>query len=626
MVVTGSRMPKSLVDSSVSVVVMEGEQLRKVSSTTVAQALNFMPGVVVKRSVKDGYNIYMQGFDGDRVLVLADGQPLISPSGAAVDLDQISVADIKRIEVVRGAGSVLYGSSAMGGVVNIITTRGERSQLSLRSELASYDDRSAGDDFAQQYSLQGQLRHKQLFGSAQLQGITDPGLDYDSETIAEDSAKLEKQFARLAIGREFQSATVEYRAQYFSEEKTKNQFRIPGQDGLVYYLSDVEQWQHDIRLSSETTQKNPWQMNARRIDHDETSGSSNGLRAAEISFSELDSQKTWQGKNHELVAGMVLHRDSLDQLKLTEIPAQNTAELDNAQRSSVEKFAQLSWFSPANEVQVGARVQRDSDFGWHHAFRSSGLKTFKLSDRQQLQWRAGIGESYRVPTLKERFYFFDHSNLGYMVLGNEKLKPEAALSFNSTLTWDASFKEYSQSFRAEINGHYSDARDFIDTRYDSDSSGLSDIEIYRYHNIGQAELQGLDVSARYQISDWQIQFNYSYLDARDGDGQRLEDRPYHQIKANVAYQFPRWNLNGLLYVVHERDEQVSDGYLGVEQNQWSSWNVNLHQQIGRRFSWRTGIDNFFNQHKNPLAEGERLFDIRPVASRKIFVSIRFEFM
>ncbi len=130
-VVTGTRTAKLLSNSPVLVDVIDGEIMAKVSQGTLAQALNYIPGVVVKRSAKDGYNIQMQGFDGDHVLVLIDGQPIISPTGSSADLDQVPASNIAQIEVIRGAASVMYGSSAMGGVINIITKQTNEPALNL---------------------------------------------------------------------------------------------------------------------------------------------------------------------------------------------------------------------------------------------------------------------------------------------------------------------------------------------------------------------------------------------------------------------------------------------------------------------------------------------------------------
>ena len=145
-VVTGTRSPKALYASPVNVEIIEPATIERLSRGTLRQLLEVMPGVVVTRSRKDGYNIQLQGFSADRVLVLMDGQPLISPTGSAVDLDQISVNNIKQIEIVRGAASVLYSSSAMGGVINIITEAPKKGTVRVTLEANSYANNARDDD------------------------------------------------------------------------------------------------------------------------------------------------------------------------------------------------------------------------------------------------------------------------------------------------------------------------------------------------------------------------------------------------------------------------------------------------------------------------------------------------
>ena len=84
-VISGTRTPKLLSNSPVSIQVIDQETIQILTQGTLANALNYIPGLVVTRNVKDGYNIQMQGFDGDHVLVLVNSQPLISPAGSAAD-------------------------------------------------------------------------------------------------------------------------------------------------------------------------------------------------------------------------------------------------------------------------------------------------------------------------------------------------------------------------------------------------------------------------------------------------------------------------------------------------------------------------------------------------------------
>lgn len=629
-VVTATRTPKLLVDSPVSVEVVTGEALRKVSQTTLARALDFLPGVVVKPSPKGGYNVQMQGFDGDRVLVLVDGRRVVAPTGAAVDLDQISVANVERIEIMRGAGSVLYGSSAMGGVINIITRQDTDNHLSFTSEASSYvGNEIEGDEIGYQNRIEGSAKIGEWRTKLNLQKIDDVGFDYQPETVAQTAADTKKTFGQFSVGRDFSIFSSDYRAQIFDEEKRRDRFKLPGISSVIYYLSDVEQVQHDLEFrdrpatEEERKEVGNWKINTRHTDHKETSGDSNGLRDIDITLTEFDSQKAWIGKGYELVGGVSANQNTLHQEKIGE----TTAEIDHKSNQGYEAFTQYSHLSADHEILSGVRVQHDSDFDWHSAVRVSGMKKIMGSGDSQWHLRGGVGQSYRVPTLKERFYIFDHSNLGYMVLGNPELKPETAITGNTSISFLQPLDDDAGIFESEFNIHYSDAKNLIDTVRDDEASAATQLDIFRYSNFAKTEIFGADLSSKYQYNNWNMQLSYSYLYAEDKiTGERLPNRPCHQIKANVGHHFPAYKLDSLLYFVYEADEYSGTPGKPIASDNYLSVNFNLTQNLTSNFSWRVGVDNIFDEHQDPQAVSAGEFDQRAVTSRRVFASITYNFL
>jgi outer membrane receptor for ferrienterochelin and colicins len=628
-VITATRTPKLLVDSPVSVEVVNGDTLRKVSQTTLARALDFLPGVVVKPSQKGGYNVQMQGFDGDRVLVLVDGRRVVAPTGAAVDLDQISVANIERIEIMRGAGSVLYGSSAMGGVINIITRQDTSNHLSITSEASSYlGNEIEGDEVGYQNRIEGRALLGEWRTKLSLQKIDEVGFDYQPETLAQTAADVKKTFGQLSVGRDFSNFSGDYRAQFFDDEKRRDRFKLPGRSEVIYYLSDVEQVQHDLEFrdrpatDEDRKQMGSWKINTRYADHQETSGDSNGLRDTDITLMEFDSQKAWLGTGYELVGGFSANRNTLDQIKHDA----TSPEVDDKSNQGYEAFLQYSNLSADHEILTGARVQHDSDFDWHSAVRVSGMK--KIAGRGDSQWhvRGGLGQSYRVPTLKERFYVFDHSNLGYMVLGNQDLKPEIAITGNTSISYLLPLDEDAGIFESEFNIHYSDAKNLIDTVRDDEASIEAQLDISRYSNFAKTEIYGADLSGKYQYKEWNIQLSYSYLYAEDKiSGERLINRPRHQIKANFGHHHAAYDLDSLLYFVYEADEYPGSPSQPVANDSFVSVNFNLTQNLTSNLSWRIGVDNIFDEHQDPQAINAGEFDQRPVSSRRVFAGFTYNF-
>ncbi|GAC22134.1 iron complex outermembrane recepter protein [Paraglaciecola arctica BSs20135] len=622
-VVTGTRSTISQSQSPVSIDVISAVQLQKLSHGTLAGALNYIPGVVAKRNAKDGYTVQMQGFDENHVLILLDSQPLISPTGSAVDLDQIGVVDIERIEVLRGAASVLYGSSAMGGVINIISRKQSKDHLKVKYQSSSYTNNNIDSaDVGQQLQLDASQNILGWQSSLSLQKIDDPGFDYDTKTVSQSAPSTDKHFVNLRLSKQFEdSLELSLKARYFSDDKQKQRYVIPGQAGEISYLSQVEQWQYDLGLN----QGEFWRVQGRYLNHQETSGDSNSLRDADIKLAEIDSQYLWNISEIELVSGFVLHRDELYQVKqASEEGTSGTVEIDDKARDSIEGYSQLSWQIADHEVLAGIRAQHDSEFGWHSAARVNVLFSFVETQQQQWQLRMGVGQSYRVPTLKERFYIFDHSNLGYMVLGNDQLKPETAVSTNLEATYLNQLNSSKQQLSLSVNAHYARAKDFIETVTDVDASAASGLLISRYSNVEQAVMKGLDLSAKLSLGKVNYQLSYSYLHATDHSGEHLSDRPTHQIKANLDWQFP-FDIHGLIYLVYENGSYPTEQQVGVEKDAWSSLNLSLSQSLNKNWHWIAGVDNVFDNHQNTDAIAAGLLDVRPLSSRRVFAGISYQF-
>ncbi|NRA61407.1 MAG: TonB-dependent receptor [Psychrobium sp.] len=619
-VITGTRTAKLLNDSPVLVEVIDGDTIAKLSQGTMATALNYIPGIVVKRSVKDGYNIQMQGFDGDHVLVLVDGQPLISPTGSSTDLDQIPVSNIAQIEVIRGAASVMYGSSAMGGVINIITKKSKESAFKIDYDMSQYQGNAIKNgDVNHTFKLNVAQDIAGWFSQINVLYIDDQGYDYDTTTVSQDAASVAKTLLTLSSNKDFEHINTRVKYQWLDDNKQRDSSKIPGQSEIIFYQTKVKQQQFELNLSSLKGTTAPWQLNGRYVSHQEVSGQSNSIRDTDIELIELNGQKVFQLANLEVVSGAVIHADKLDQTK----PVDRITEIDNESRESAELFVQGNWAKDSYQILAGMRSQYDSDFGWHNALRLSMMKKSTLG-QSTLQWRAGFGQSYRVPNLKERFYSFDHSALGYMVLGNKALTPETADSINASLTFNTSIFDKRVDLRSDISVHYTKTDNLIYSVIDTQKSAQSGLSIYQYQNISQATMRGFDISTELTFNQWQMQLNYSYLTSEDQQQQRLLSRPRQQIKFNVNVDIA-YDIELIVYAVYQTDEAIADSYQGVENNEFTTVNAIFNQAINDNLSWRLSIDNLFDEHKNASSARQNLFDARPVSSRTISAGISYQF-
>ena len=121
-VVTGTRTPKLLKDAPIITRVISEDEIRKTDATTIADLLQTeLPGIEFSYAMNQQVNLNMQGFGGTTVLFLVDGERLAGETLDNVDYSRLNLDNVGRVEIVKGAASALYGSNAVGGVINLIS-------------------------------------------------------------------------------------------------------------------------------------------------------------------------------------------------------------------------------------------------------------------------------------------------------------------------------------------------------------------------------------------------------------------------------------------------------------------------------------------------------------------------
>lgn len=145
-VVTGTRTPKMLKDIPVVTTVISEREIEKTGSLTIADVLQTeIPGVEFGRQMDGQVVMNMQGMGGSDILFLIDGEKMAGESMNNIDYERLNMDNVERVEIVRGAGSALYGSNAVGGVVNIITKEADEPwSLNLNGRYGSHNEQRYG--------------------------------------------------------------------------------------------------------------------------------------------------------------------------------------------------------------------------------------------------------------------------------------------------------------------------------------------------------------------------------------------------------------------------------------------------------------------------------------------------
>jgi len=630
-VVTGTRNPRKVSDTPVRTEVVSREEIRDTHARTVKDALQNVPGLLLRQiHGKSGYEVWMQGLNADRVLVLIDGLPLTATTGSSVDVTQLDTLDIERIEVVKGAVSAQYGSSAMGGVVNIITRpidEGTGGELTVDG--GTYGDQNpSGEslDFSRRngqasLSLGGETVRWRLTAS---QRETD-GIDPEPKTWARPGDAVERTnianrlewlpadghriYAQLGYFRENAEShyVIENPSNFVNAGKNEIAERWRGAVIGKHDVADGPEWHWNLLHENLENITDKYTTNSRFDFRDATHTLS---RAS--GWTQLDASPT-----HQLQLGIDLNHNSLEQYKDgdSELLAENEVT-----RNAKEFWLQNTWFAGDNwEWVVGMRYQEDSDFGSHGAPKINARYDLFDTTTSNLYVRGGWGIGYRVPNLKERHYVFDHSQLGYIVNGDPTVEPEESDSYQLGLGMTFTNKAW-----LEVNGFYNDIDQLIQTELDTDATAARNdgIQVFRYANVERARTHGAELTAGWQIQPgWKVSAGYTYLETEDLEtGERLTRRPRHQGQISIDGQMPLPGLSWLARVRSQSDELV-DAETDAISPAFTTLDLKLNQDIGQHLRLFTGINNVTNAQRN----FNDASDFGPVSGRFIYVGLTLGF-
>ncbi|MGF1644632.1 MAG: TonB-dependent receptor plug domain-containing protein [Thiotrichales bacterium] len=636
-VVTGTRTERALLDVPVRTEVVSREALETTHARDLADALRHQPGLLLQEiHGKSGTEVWLQGLNADRVLVLVNGRPVSASTGSTVDLSQLSVGEIDRVEIVKGAVSALYGSSAMGGVVNIITRRPSAPwSYIVAGDVGSFGDknRGAATKPSSRHAVLDLSANSDRLGARLSADLRDSdGFDLDKSTFryegdAGPKFNLNGELAwRYSTDNEITFTPAYYREDLvngFADtapgigeiRKEKREFaeRATGTlafrhrtelgskfSGYVMHESFDNQTAQDVIATPEVEQERNAQLgfDKAEIQWDQPLGESQLLTLGLVAFdSDLEQS--------------AVRRDGGRVLEIREISP-------GARQRNIEFFAQNDIFIGEHwELLPGLRIQDDREFGSHLAPKLNLMYRPSIFAPFETRVRAGIGSGYRTPNLKERFFVFDHSQLGYMVLGNPSLNPEQSMSYQ------AGFEiSHANGSRAEFSLFHNDIEDLIDTGLDQTASALSGLQVFKYINIARARTRGAELSFGHAFSrTLSVDLGYSYLDTLDRDtGHALTRRPEHQITAALDWRLPVTDSLVSLRATHQTEEFI-DGQNTLVSPGWTRVDLKLNQPIRHGLKFYLGIDNLNDEHRDPARAG---FDFRPKQGRFIYAGLRLE--
>ncbi|MCD8529887.1 MAG: TonB-dependent receptor [Saccharospirillaceae bacterium] len=660
-VVSASRSERLLADTPVRTQILDQATIQRLHSRDLRDALRILPGVQLREiHGKSGEEVYLQGFNGDRVLILVDGLPVSASTGSTVDISQLAMLDIEHIEIVPGAASALYGSAAMGGVINVITRKSQHSERRVSGH-ASLDSGTYGSRQLDESRVSGE-QHLNASITQRLElselrlGIDQrysSGYDLNPDSWSSDGFSGSKSNLSAMLARRLGDSQWRFNAERFEEDSETRRVGSSGGDGVKRELLQRN------RLTLQGEWQSPvgqWQLQALHEQQDDQSDQLNndtdvpaGNLWRDTQYQQQKAALQWQrslesvlGYGAEIVAGMEGFRESMEQdkyeIKLTDEGVGDndkvsqrpdgtyyisTNEVPYARRNSGDLFTQLIIPLGINgDISSGARWQHDSDFG---NFISPTISARQLFQWQglQFQWRQSVGIGYRVPNLKNRYFIFDHSVNGYKVLGNEHLTPEKSRSLQTSISLTDN-----EHFHAELALFNNRIQDLIEAQDSGESEDDGRVAIYRYTNFANALTRGYDLSLQWQLlPGLQQRLSFGYLDARDLDlDTPLINRARHHAKAlwlwDISHRV-QLTLSGEYQGEHISSISESDNgshRLNVSPA-YSRWDIKGGWRLNPRTSLYGGVNNLFDT----VRDSADAYDRRPVFGRMPYAGLSYQF-
>ncbi|AKA22205.1 TonB-dependent receptor domain-containing protein [Pseudomonas chlororaphis] len=550
--ISANRQVEARNDSSAANTVFTRDDIDRLQPSSVTDLLQRVPGVQVAQSGGRGSlpGIYIRGTSSAQTLVLVDGQRIGSSTSGDSNLQHLNIEQIERVEVLRGSRSVIYGSDAIGGVIQIFTRRGAEQGLQARLHLGTGSHRS----WERSLGLSGGDRQTRFNLGASLDETAGGNRTHESYASDRDNDAYRNQSLSLSLSHAFND---DWEAGLnLLDNRGKSEFDNPfGRFDSNTFQSLPQQPYSEFAVSSFSSYldgrlNDAWKSRL-ELGHSEN---------REKTFDKLSDQRSlfntyrdslnWQNdlaldERNSLILGGDWYQDRVNS---------STAFAEDS-RWNRAAFIQHRFQAERFATELGLRRDQNQQFGGQNSW--SGTFTLPLNPDNDLLLT--YSEGFRAPTFNDLYY----PNENGFINSNPDLKPETSKSYE--LQWRS---QLSDSSRLETSLYRTDLKDAIVFA----SNGPQ--------NVSSARINGIESTLKQELFGWQSNLGLAIIDPRDRDtGHTLARRARRTLSLDLDRQFDRLGLGATWQAVSSSyddptNQQRLGGYalLGLR----GSWALN-HQ-------------------------------------------------
>ncbi len=572
-VVSATKSEQSIKDVTSDVDVITKEEIEERHYTTVNEAINSLSGINVINNGGLGKqsSVFMRGFDGKRILVLIDGikvNDVTSASGA--QFENLMLTDIKRIEVIKGAQSGIWGADASAGVINIITkTPKDGTNGTMNVEYGSYNTKKYG------LSLSHKTKDYYIKGSFSK-------LDSDGFT------------AKAPRGKDIDNYEDDGYKNLTSNIKVGYNFDDNNKIDLIHTI---------INARNEYDGSNDSKDDTHSITKDRFS-SINYNHTNDIFSLDVHANKSKFHREYIATSPSKYDGSIKDYGVKTNVPYLNNTSFlifgadykDYENKNDLNrKYDNKAIFITNNNkfnnnmtiVTESLRYDKYSDFN----NKSTGKIGIKQYINDDLYFKSNYGTAYNIPTLSQMYGKFGPNPL---------LNPESTKSFDIGLNYKGFDLTYFSSK--------------VDDMIDWDGSGYKNLD-------GTSKLKGYELSYIHDLnSDILLTLNYTHLNVKDNKGYDLERRAKDSMKFGLDYYGIKkfhFNINGQ-YIGDRKQYKYGTHDVSARTGNYTLWNGVINYEIKKNINTYMKIDNIFNKYYQNI-------DGYATAERSAYVGLKVSF-
>lgn len=480
-VITASRVAEQRSDTYSAVSVFTRADIERLQANTVADLLRRTPGVQIIQNGGRGSTtgVFVRGTKTAQTLVLIDGQRVNDSNLGGAYLSTLSMDQIERVEVLRGPRAAIYGSDAIGGVIQIFTRRAQGEGLTPRVRMAYGSNNTweqsvgiSGGDADTRFNLS--LNHEKSDGFSRNSKKTGTDADddgFDNRSIA------------LNLNHRFSASTEAG----LNIQHTDSDYDYDGFGGGAYPYDEVRNSYYSAYINSQlndiwTTRVEAGFSESQLENFDKSTTTKSFNESERESLNWLNTLQLTD--NHRLQIGLDWYEDHIE----------NSGDYTEDSRYNAAAFIQHSYEGDYFGTELGVRHDKNQQFGHENSFNGA----FKLPVGAANELILSYAEGFRAPLLSDLYYPVDCFPGWGCSGGNPDLKPETSKTYE--LRW---LSDSIGSVHVESAFYRTELKDAID--------GWSP------QNIASARMDGFELSASADLLGWQNQLSLSLLRAKDRD-------------------------------------------------------------------------------------------------------------